>query len=135
MSWDVFVQDFPHNLRMLEEVPATFEPKPIGTRTDVIRCIRGVVPEADFSDRGWGTLDVPECRMEIELGDREELMAFAFHVHGGESAPGVVLKILGRLNLRAVDNATGLFLDEITAALGFEACRENRDQLAASQMN
>lgn len=135
MSWDVFVQDFPVEAKTVEEIPENFVPQPVGRRTEIIECIKGVAPEADFSDPSWGSVEMPECSMEIDLGDSEEVIDFAFHVHGGEMAPGVILKILRRLDLRAVDNGTGQFLDEATAVLGFEAWREYRDQALVSKMN
>jgi hypothetical protein len=136
MSWDIFVQDFPVEAKTIEEISPNFEPRPVGQRAQIIECIRTVVPDADFSDPSWGSVEMPECSMEIDLGESEEVLDFAFHVHGGEMAPGVVLKILRRLNLRAIDNGTGQFLDEATAVLGFEAWREYRDQaLATSKMN
>ena len=55
MSWDIFVQDIPRGARDAGDIPENFQPRPLGERSEVIRRILEVVPEADFSDSTWGT--------------------------------------------------------------------------------
>jgi len=132
MSWDIFVQDFPVDAKTIEDIPVDFAPRTIGRRSEVIEKIKGILPDADFSDPSWGRVELPECSMEINMGEAEEMDGFAFHVHGGEKAPATIVKILQTLKLRAVDNGTGDFLDTATAVRGFEAWRDYRDQVMAT---
>lgn len=129
MSWDVFVQDFPVEAKTVEDIPDDFQPQPIGRRAEIAETIKNILPEADFTDPSWGRVEMPECSMEINLGDEDPVEGFAFHVHGGEQAPVAILKILNALKLRAVDNGTGDFVDSATAVKGFEAWRDYRDQV------
>jgi hypothetical protein len=69
MSWDIFVQDFPVDAKTIEDIPVDFEPRTIGRRSEVIEKIKGILPDADFSDPSWGRVEMPECSMEINMGD------------------------------------------------------------------
>jgi hypothetical protein len=111
MSWDIFVQDIPHGLSSVEDMPDDFEPKPLGARQEIIEKIRSVVPTADFSDPSWGLIDGPDFSIEVSLGSDEIVEGFAFHVRGGDAAAFVVADILERLGCRAFDGGSesGLF--------------------------
>ena len=65
MSWDIFVQDIPDEARAVRDIPDDFEPRPLGSRTEVIRRIPEVVPTADFSDPSWGTVEGPDFSIEL----------------------------------------------------------------------
>ena len=107
MSWDIFVQDLPIDVRSLDDVPHDFVPASIGARSEVIRKIKKVVPCADFSDASWGIIDGEGFSIEVNPGLDEELRSFAFHVRGGDEAARVISEILTSLNLRALDTSTG----------------------------
>jgi len=59
VSWDIFVQEIPPDVRSVEEIPNGFRPGAIGTRDEIIAGIQRVFPEADFSDPSWGKVDGP----------------------------------------------------------------------------
>lgn len=136
MSWDIFVQDLPIGISTLRDVPDDFEPKPIGTRTQIIKAIQETVPEADFTDPSWGNIDGPGLSIEVNLGHDEEVTGFAFHVRGGGMAAGVVAAILKRLNLSAIDTGadSGIF-DIATAQASFERWQTYRDQVIRTHAN
>jgi len=114
MSWDIFVQDIPKDVKRISDMHekySNFKPCPIGVRSEIIRKIKEVVHEADFSNPAWGVMDGNGFSIEVDMGDTEECMGFAFHVRGGDAAAFVVSDILECLGLRAFDpsSETGLF--------------------------
>jgi hypothetical protein len=109
MSWDIFVQDFPKDLIHLEDFPEDFQPASIGKRSDIIKKIIEVAPNADFSDPTWGRIDGKDWSIEVNISEKEDCTGFAFHVRGGDTAASIVADILDRLKLRAADSQTGDF--------------------------
>lgn len=133
MSWDIFVQDLPRDAKSIADIPADFRPRPIGTRTDVIRKIKEVTPDADFSDPSWGRIEADDWSIEVSIGTDEECAGFALHVRGGDETVGVVAAILEHLNLRALDSQTGEFFVAGPEALeSFQKWRAYRDQAVKS---
>lgn len=132
MSWDIFVQDLPPGLSTVEDFPDDFVPGSIGRRSEIVAGIQGVVPDVDFTDPTWGRIEGPDYSIEVNLGDEDPVTSFAFHIHGGEMAAGVVADILDRLQLRAIDpqSDSGLF-DEATAEESLRRWRAYRDQAIA----
>ncbi len=129
MSWDIFVADYPKHASTVEDIPDDYRPPAIGTRTDIIARIKDVVPSADFSDPSWGRIRGDTFSIEVNLGDDEELMGFAFHVRGGEDAVDVIAGILDHLNLRAVESGSGGFFERHAAIAGFRQWRSYRDRV------
>ena len=130
MSWDIFVQDLPRDARSTADIPADFRPKSIGKRADVIRKIRELLPEANFSDPSWGRIEAEDWSIEVNIGDSEECKSFALHVRGGDAVVGVVAGILAHLDLRALDSQTGEFFVAGPEALeSFQKWRAYRDQV------
>jgi len=113
MSWDIFVQDIPKECTKIADIPNDFKPQPIGTRKEIIEKIKEVVPFADFSNPSWGHLDSPDTAIEVNLGDKDVLTSFAFHVYGGAMSDVVIREVLRHLGLRAFDcggsSETGIF--------------------------
>ena len=128
MSWDIFVQDLPPDAGSVDDIPKDFRPKPLGPRSEIIAKIREVVPNADFSDPSWGDIEGPDWSIEVNLGTSEVCDDFALHVRGHEGAVPVVLNILNRLGLRALDPSSdsGLF-DPARALESFGAWRRYAD--------
>lgn len=115
-SWTIFAQDLPCAARHFDEIPASFEPAPLGSRMDLSAAIRRVEPQAAFTEAGWGFLRGDDFRLEIELGEHETVESIAFRVQasrpaGGRSADRAIGRILSALGLRAFDprSPTGLF--------------------------
>jgi hypothetical protein len=133
MSWDIFVQDIPKNARAVSDIPDDFEPRPLGPRSEVIRRILEVVPNADASDPSWVTIEGPDYSIECNIGDDEEVTSFVLHVRGGDVAAGLVSDLLSRSSWRAFDSASesGLF-DPASAVDSFGKWRAYRDRILGS---
>ena len=129
MSWDLFAQNLPAPIASLSDIPDDFVPQPIGKRVSLTAKIMGVIPQADFADPGWGKITIPDCEIEIGMGNKEDVESIAFHVYGGELAPGVVVAILRALQLRALDSATGEIFNEAQAADSFMKWQKYRDKI------
>src|SRR5438477_1811239 len=102
MSWDIFVQDLPTDAHDVGEIPDDFAPRPLGTRAAIAARISAILPTVQFADSGWSTVDQPGCSMELDLGSSEIVTSVAFHVYGGDFAPGIVADLLGQLGWRAL---------------------------------
>jgi hypothetical protein len=130
MSWDIFVQDLPRDAKTLEDIPQDFVPASIGERSTIIAKIKEVVPSVDFSDPSLGIIDEDDWSIEVDIDDSEDCKGFAFHVHGGDAAVGVVAAILEHLNLRALDSQSGdFFIAGPEAVENFRKWRDYRDQV------
>ncbi len=125
MSWDLSVQDYPKDAASYKDVPADFTPKPFGTRREIIRKIREVVPDADFSGRSCGRIDREDFSVEIwmtpddEPGVDPDIAAenrqpgwmdadvdedhILLSVRGNNEAAFVIADILRHLEVRAYD--------------------------------
>ena len=130
MSWDIFAQDIPADAHKVTEIPDDFEPRPLGSRKVIAARIRAIVATVEFQDSGWGTVDEPGCSMEINLGSSEIVTAVAFHVYGGELAPGIVADLLEQFGWRALDPASESgFFDSNGAASSYARWRQYRDRV------
>lgn len=132
MSWDIFVQDFPADTRSYDDIPESFQPQPIGNRSEIIQKIQAILPTTNFTDPAWGIIDGKDFSIEINLGQGETLDGFAFHVRGGDGAVGVIALLLKHLGLKAIDSSTGDFFDAETALGSLQSWRAFRDQVIAS---
>ncbi|HMK30256.1 MAG TPA: hypothetical protein VK473_11270 [Terriglobales bacterium] len=112
---DILVQDFPIEAAVPRDIGASFVAAVVGERNALIEKIAAAVPEVDFSDPAWGTLNIPGCRLEIHLGQQHEVTSFSLHVDGGEIAHEVVQEILERLRLRGIDLESGRFIGRSSA--------------------
>jgi hypothetical protein len=110
MGWDLYVMDLPPEVTHVEEVPGSFRPPLIGKRAAIIARILEIVPDANFSNPEWGTIDGDEWSIEVNMGG-EDLDSFVFHVRGGDGAVTCIGAILQHLRLRALDpgSDTGIF--------------------------
>jgi hypothetical protein len=123
MSWDIFVQDIPIDAATIDDIPDTFAPAPIGSRSSINAKIKEVAPFADFSDPAWGTIEGDGFSIEVNLGSDETIDSFAFHVGGDDLTAGLISEILTHLNLRAFDSGTGEIFDHAHAAEGLQRWR------------
>src|SRR5262245_16338814 len=106
MSWDIFVQDIPKDARAVSDIPDDFEPRPLGSRSEILRRILEVAPSADASNPSWVTIDGPDFSIECSIGGDEEVTSFALHIRGGDAAAGLVSELLSRGGWRAFDSAS-----------------------------
>ena len=130
MSWDIFVQDLPQDIRTAADIPDTFRPAALCKRSDLIQRIRAFAPTARFSDPSWGTFDAPTFSIEFNLGS-DELVGFALHVRGDDAAAAFVSDLLTYLGYRALDpqSETGLFEPGRVAQASMRRWREYRDRV------
>jgi hypothetical protein len=129
MSWDVFAQDLPADARTVDDIRQDFVPAPIGSRSEIIRKIKEVVPFADFSDPSSGEIEGEGFSIDVSTNGDEEVTCVAFSVRGNDRAAGIISEILTKLNLRALDSGTGDFFDHERAAEGLQRWRQYRDQI------
>ena len=127
MSWDVYAQDFP-DVQSVLDIPDDFRPRNIGDRDKLIAKIQEVAPAADFSEPGWGIIEMDEFSIEVQIGEDEEVGAITFHIRGGGAAGSCVAEILRALNLKAIDSGTGDFFDFEDPEFGFDNWKALRDQ-------
>jgi hypothetical protein len=136
MSWDIFVQDLPAGISSVADIPDCFEPEPIGQRSEIITKLSELYPECNFADPSWGTLELPGCSIEFNLGPDDILDGFAMHVRGDERSPVVVGHIIVGLGVRALDpaSASGLFeTDPILGSESFARWKNYRSQVLADR--
>jgi len=134
MSWDIYVQDLPSEAEFVADIPTGFRPSLIGTRSEIIEAIVGVIPSADFSDPSWGRIEGKDWSIEVNLGQEDVCRGFALHVRGEETAVGAVAAILGRLNLRALDSQTGeFFVAGESAVESFQRWKAYRNDVIADE--
>jgi hypothetical protein len=129
MSWDIFVVDIPIDATTIDDIPDTFVPKAIGSRSKIIAQIKEIVPFADFRNPEWGTIEGDGFSIEVNFGSNESVDCLAFHVRGNDVAAGLVSEILTRLNLRAFDSGTGEIFDHANAAAGLQRWRAYLNQI------
>lgn len=127
MSWDLFVQDW-GNTRTLKEIPDDFQPKPIGSRTEIIEQIKEAEPMANFDDKSWGILENDQFSIEFNMGTDELLNSFVMHVRGNELAIPCIGNILKQLNLRATDGSTPEFFDTNNAISNLQSWIDFRNK-------
>jgi hypothetical protein len=132
MSWDLFVQNIPADARDAADIPDDFEPRPLGSRDEVIAGIRQVVPGVAFLNPSWGTYETEDFSIEFNLGDDETVTSFALHVYGAEAAAGLVADLLTQCGWRAFDPASdsGIF-DLDLARKSLSKWRAYRDRASA----
>lgn len=123
MSWDIFVQQIPEDVRHVGDIPSDFVPGPLGPRAEIVAGIRDVFPTVDFSDPEWGRVEEDGFSIEINMDAEDPVTSFALHARGDGVAPAIAA-LLDRLGLRAFDpqSATGLF-DPETSAQSHDAWR------------
>ena len=129
MSWDIFVQDLPPDVSDVSEIPDDFEPRPLGAREEITRWLCDLLPNASFTDDGWGSVDHPDYSIEFSMDSSENVTGLTLHVRGGELAPGVVAEVLAAFGWRALDpqSETGLF-DPRQAEASWRRWREYRNR-------
>ncbi|MAL17946.1 MAG: hypothetical protein CL667_09560 [Balneola sp.] len=131
MSWDIFVQDIPESAKSIKEIPESFQPQPVGSKSEITSRILEIVPEANFSDPAWGIIEGETFSVEINLGDDEVVSSFAFHARGDENALIVISAILQHLKLRAFDS-NGIFTPEKSSE-DFKNWKEYREFVISSR--
>ena len=116
MSWDVFIQDLPPDARSVNDIPDDFEPRPLGSRGEIISRISERFPDADFSDPSWGRLYRGGYSVDISFGDDGGAVhGVTLHVRGADDAIPAVVSLIDTIGGKALDSWTGEFFDQAVA--------------------
>jgi len=133
MSWDIFVQDIPKEIKTIEDFQKyeDYKPNCIGKKSDIIKKIQEVVPEADFSDTAWGKIEGSDYSIEVNMGDDDDCYGFALHVRGSDTAAFIVSEIISHLGLRAFDPGSddGMFKIGQDSLTSFRKWKKYRDRV------
>lgn len=103
MSLDFFFQHLPVGIRSVDDIPADYEPGPIGARAAVVDSIRTVFPTVDFSDPEWGRIEGDGFSIEVNLRGEDPVRGFALHVRGNSPPDGAIAALADKLGCRALD--------------------------------
>jgi hypothetical protein len=130
-SWDLLVARFPDDMTWPDAAESDLPA--ILPRAALIRRIQRVVPWADFSDPSLGRIDSVGGTMEVYIGDDDPVSSFMFSVRAGDEAVAAIGALLHDLGLRAVDIATGEFLDPAAAGASPDDWPAYRDHVIAER--
>lgn len=133
MSWDISIMDLPREATSVADIPDDFQPAVLGSRSELIKTIKSVVPTADFSDPSWGEIVTPDFVIEVNIGRDEVVDSIMLHIRGADGAVGLVADLLATMGRRAIDCQTGEFFDPSAAAESFAAWRSYRDRVVSEE--
>lgn len=101
----------PADVTSVEELPADFDPPPLGSAADVRRRLGAALPDLDLSDPAWGQLAGPTWSIEVNIGADDPVASVMLHVRGsGDDVLLVVARAGTAVGGRALDCSTGAFL-------------------------
>jgi hypothetical protein len=111
VSSDIFVQRLPDGVGSVADIPADFEPGPIGAHAAIVDGILDIFPSIDFTDPEWGRIEGDAYTIEVNLSDEDPVRSFALHVRGSVFPAAAIGALLDRLGCRALDpqSPTGIF--------------------------
>lgn len=134
MGWDVVAMDLPKNWNRIDELPEGFVIGSLGKRSDLIRKVEEVVPDADFHDPSWGQIVTPEFVIEVSMGQEDTVNSIGFHVHGdGAMAVTTIGDILDHLDLRAIVLSTREYFSRESALESFEEWRDWKNEVLSDE--
>ena len=134
MGWDVVALDLPRGFKDLGELPQDYSPKTLGKRSDLIRKIEEIVPDANFERPAYGEILRTDFVIEVCILQEENVESIGFGVHGdGEMAVEVIGDILDHLDLRAIDLSTGDYFSRESALESFKAWRDWKNKVLADE--
>jgi hypothetical protein len=116
-------------LRIPEDVPDDFVPKPLGKRDEIIGAIKRIAPAARFDEPGFGIIDTAEYQIQVGIDDDVITDSFAFHLYGGKEGLLVIDKILKELGFSAIAPSTNSGRFNIDEALASYASHEEAVEL------
>jgi len=115
VSWDVFIQHLPASATRVADIPADFQPLPLGPRRDVMEAIADAFPMVRASDPTWFTIDDPRYTIEIAVSGDDPIDSVTLFIRGDASVVAPVARLIERLGARAIDSWTGEFFDSASA--------------------
>lgn len=128
MSWDVVIFRPPPQVTTLDELPAGFEPPPLGAMTDVLARLRDTLPALDLTEPDWGRLAGPTWTMELGIGAEDPVATVTLFIRGtGDDVLDAIDAIATALGARAAATETGTFVDDDPS--GWHAFQRDRDRI------
>lgn len=117
MTWDVYAVRA-RGVRNVEDLPAGFEPPPIGSPEEVLGRIREAAPHVQDNGSGWLRMQGPDHCVDINIGKSFQVHQVDFGIEvGGDPAPSVakVLEVCRVLKVTPYDTEAGSVLTEQSA--------------------
>jgi hypothetical protein len=134
MVRELRIQHLPARLAAADQIPADFEPRPIGPRAEVVAAILRVWPDADVGDPARFLIEGPKCTVELELGPEDPCTGLTVRLDDGRSGPFIVHDLLTELGQQALDPSAsnGLFALPEDSLEGLAEWRKHREKLVKS---
>lgn len=129
MSWDLLLLNVPLDIISAKDIPGDFDAV-VGPKPEILSVLRKICPDIDLTDPNWGVLRRDDFSIEFNLGNGDPLRAIGLAVRGGDRAIRIIQKICEKTGCRAVDFATGEFIDfDFDPAQGLREWRQYRDRV------
>lgn len=105
---------------------------PLGAADEVRAKIARSLPETDWSDPSWGTLEADEYTIEFNLAVKEHVRGLTCYIHGGASVLEPIARLCRDHGWSAFDTTTGKLLDpDAPSSEGVEAFNDFRSSVTA----
>jgi hypothetical protein len=132
MSWDMIAFVVPPEIKVVADFPPGYEPRPIGSREEVLAKIRGLFPSAEFQETATGFIFGEDHSVEVYLHKDDPVKYLSLSLHGGEAGMAIAVAIVNHFGLRAIDCQETKFLDRGTEAQkSFRTWSAYRDRVVA----
>lgn len=122
--------DLPREAQTVSDRPDDFEPRPLGSRNDLITAILSAAPTADFSDPSWGQILAGDVSIEVNMGMDEPVGSVMLHVRGGDEAIALMRR---SLTGSTRERWTSKQARSTPAATSLAAWRSYRDRIISQQ--
>jgi hypothetical protein len=130
MSWDLFIQDLPRNIKSVKEIPNDFKPKELGSKKSLIEKVKIEIPNIKFIDSSWYLVEGTNYSIEINFGSDELVNSIAFHIRGSNlEVINVVDRLLKQLKVRAIDSSTGELFNSTKSIVSFQKWISHKDNI------
>ena len=129
MSWDVLIINLPPGVRNLDDLGENFDSK-LESLNKVRIMVTEAIPEVDFSDPSWGSLESDDYSIEFSIGDEDPCTSMMLHVRGTEAALQPIQTICTTTGWHAFDCSDGELINwDDNPGKGLLAWRAYRDKV------
>ncbi|MHA7966736.1 hypothetical protein ACX93W_21735 [Paenibacillus sp. CAU 1782] len=102
MSWDVILMKFSKDVNKVEDIDESIIEN-LGSREVVVNKLSLIFPDADFTDKSWGTLNREGYSIEINISEDCNINSIMLQVRGDNRAILAIKKICDETNWKAID--------------------------------
>jgi hypothetical protein len=114
----------------MADAPPDFKAVPLGEASEVRQRISTVLPQVDWTDPAWGTLDGEGFSIEFNTKAEGTIDGLMLHVRGNGDPLPAIGSLCRQNGWAALDMTTGDFLDAANPSrAGWDDFREFRDQI------